>query len=59
MFQFIKKAFFLGLTNLSDFTNTSFLNGIPLSCIYMKNQECKTRPQVILMLMEMSLCFFH
>ena len=59
MFQFIKKAFFLGLTNLSDFTNASFLNAIPLSCISMKNPECKTRPQAILMLMEMNLCFFH
>ena len=59
MFQFIKKAFFLGLKNLSDFTNASFLNAIPLSCISMKNQECKTRPQVTLMLMEMNLCFFH
>ena len=58
MFQFIKKAFFLGLTNLSGFTNASFLNAIPLSCISMKNPECKKRPQVILMLMEMNLCFF-
>ena len=33
--------FFVGLTILSDFTKA-----IPLSCISMKNQECKTRPQV-------------
>ena len=38
MFQFIKKAFFIGLTILSDFANANFL----LSCISMKNQECKT-----------------
>ena len=37
--------FFLGLTILSNFTNA--LNAIPLSCISMKNQECKTRAQVI------------
>ena len=34
--------FFVGLTILSYFTNA-----IPLSCTSMKNQECKTRPQVI------------
>ena len=42
MFQFIKKVFFIGLTILSDFINTNSLD-----CISMKNQECKTRPQVI------------
>ena len=47
MFQFIKNAFFLALTFLSDFTNASSLNAIPLSCISMKNLECKTRPQVV------------
>ena len=43
MFKFVKKVFFLGLTILSNFINVfqSFLN-----CISMKNQECKTRPQV-------------
>ena len=35
--------FFIGLTILSNFTNASS----PLSCISMKNQECKTTPQVI------------
>ena len=39
--------FFIGLTILSDFTNASSLNAIPLSCISMDNQECKTRPQVV------------
>ena len=42
MFQFIKKVFFVGLTILLDFTNAN-----SLSCITMKNQECKTRPQVV------------
>ena len=42
MFQFIKKAFFLGLTILSNFTNVN-----SLSCISMNNQECKTRPQIV------------
>ena len=42
IFRFVKKVFCLGLTILS-----SFKNAIPLSCISIKNQECKTRPQVI------------
>ena len=42
IFRFVKKVFFLGLTILSNFTNAT-----PLNCISMKNQECKTRPQVI------------
>ena len=42
IFRFVKKVFFIGLTILSDFTNAS-----SLSCISMKNQECKTRPQVL------------
>ena len=42
IFRFVKKVFFVGLTILSSFTNA-----IPLSCISMKNQEYKTRPQVI------------
>ena len=43
IFRFVKKIFFIGLTILSDFTNASS----SLSCISMKNQECKTRPQVV------------
>ena len=42
IFRFVKKVFFVGLTILSIFTNA-----ILLSCISMKNQECKTRPQVV------------
>ena len=41
IFRFVKKVFFLGLTILSNFTNA-------LNSISMKNQECKTRPQVII-----------
>ena len=42
MFQFIKKAFFIGLKILSDFINANSLN-----CISMKNQECKTKPEIV------------
>ena len=42
IFEFVKKLFFVGLTILSGFTNA-----VPLSCISMNNQECKTRPHVI------------
>ena len=38
--------FFIGLTILSNFTNASPWNAIPLSCNSVNNQECKTRPQV-------------
>ena len=47
MFGFVKKLFFVGLTILSSCTNANSLNAIPLSCISMSNQECKTRPQII------------
>ena len=42
MFPCIKKEFFIGLTILSDFVNKTSLN-----CISMKNQKCKTRPEII------------
>ena len=41
--RFVKKVFFIRLTILPDFTNASS----PLSWISMKNQEWKTRLQVI------------
>ena len=47
IFRFVQKVFFIGLTILSNFTNVNSLNAIPLSCISMKNQECKTRPQIV------------
>ena len=42
MFRFIKKAFFIGLTILSSFTNVN-----SLSCISMHNQACKARPEIV------------
>ena len=42
VFRFVQKAFFIGLTILSNFTNV-----ISLNCISMKNQECKTSPQIV------------
>ena len=47
IFRFVTKLFFVGLTILSGFTNANSLNAIPLSCISMSNQECKTRPRVV------------
>ena len=41
-FNLLKKVFFVGLTILSNFINVNLLN-----CFSMKNQECKTRPEVI------------
>ena len=42
MFKFVKIVFFIGLTISSNFTNV-----IPLSCISMKNQECKVSSEII------------
>ena len=42
MFEFIKKAFFTGLTNLSTLTGVN-----SLSCISMYNQECWVRPEIV------------
>ena len=47
IFRFVKKVFFIGLTILSSFTKANSLHAIPLSCISVNNQECKTRPQVV------------
>ena len=47
IFGFVKNVFFIGLTILLSFTNANSLNAVPLSCISMNNQECKTRPQVV------------
>ena len=40
LFRFVEKVFFLRLAILSNFSNT-------LDYISIKNQECKTRPEVI------------
>ena len=42
MFVFIKKIFYIGSLFLS-----SLVSATPLDCISTKNQECKTRPEVI------------
>ena len=39
--------FFVGLKTLSNFINVIPLSATLLNCISMKNEECKTRPQVI------------
>ena len=41
IFSFIKKVFFLGLTDLS-----SSITGA-LKCVSMNNQECKVRPKIV------------
>ena len=42
IFRLLKKVIFVGLTILSGFPSAN-----SLSCISMKNQECKTRPHVV------------
>ena len=42
MFVFIKKIFCIGSLFLSSLIGTTFL-----SCILIKNQECKVRPEII------------
>ena len=41
MFIFIKKIFYIGSLCLS-----SLVSATPLSCISLKNQECKVRPEI-------------
>ena len=47
MFVFIKKVFYTGSLFLSSLVGTTSLNAIPLSCISLKNQEYKERPEII------------
>ena len=47
VFRFVKKVFAIRLIILSNFANVIPLSATPLNCISMKNQECKTRPQVV------------
>ena len=42
MFVFSKKIFYIGSLFLSSLVRTT-----PLSCISIKNQECKGRPEII------------
>ena len=46
MFIFIKKIFYIGSLCLSRSVSATPLNAIPLSCIPLKNQECKVRPKI-------------
>ena len=46
MFIFIKKIFYIGSLCLSSLVGATPLNAIPLSCISLKNQECKVRPKI-------------
>ena len=55
MLQFIRVFFFTGLAFLSTFL---FLSVNLLSCISMKNQECKVRPQIFNLNRD-ELCFFR
>ena len=48
IFGFVKKVFFIGLTILSGFASVNLLNAVPLNCIWMSNQECRTRPKVVI-----------
>ena len=43
LFRFFQKVVFIRLSILSNFTNPNS----PLNCISMKNQECKTRLQLV------------
>ena len=45
MFGFIKKLFFTGLT-ISSSVNP--LNANPFKCVSMTNQQCKVRPQIVI-----------
>ena len=47
MFGFIKKCFCIGLEFLSTLTSINLLGAALLSCISMKNQEYKVRPQIV------------
>ena len=47
MFVFIKKIFCIGSLFLSSLLSTNPLNTIPLSCISLKNQECKVTPNIV------------
>ena len=42
MFVFIKKVFYIG-----SFILSSLVSATSLSCISVKNQECKVRPEII------------
>ena len=49
MFEFIKKAFFMGLAILSSVNplSATSLSAVQLKYISVTNQECKVRPEII------------
>ena len=47
MFAFVKKIFCIGFLFLSSLVSTTPSNAISLSCISMKNEECKVRPEIV------------
>ena len=47
IFRVVKKVFFLGLTIFSNFAKVTLLIATPLNCVSMRNQECKTRRQIV------------
>ena len=47
MFVLIKKIFCIGSLFLSSLLSTNPLNAIPLSCISLKNQDCKVRSKIV------------
>ena len=53
MFGFVKRIF------LTVLLCVNLLSGNSLSCILIKNQECKTRPQVLNVNEDDTVLFFH
>ena len=48
VFRFVKQTFISAMMFFSNhLPNANSLNAIPLSCIQMNNQPCKTGPEVI------------
>ena len=46
MFIIIEKIFYIRSLCLSSLVSATPLNAIPLSCISLRNQECKVRPKI-------------
>ena len=51
MFIFIKKIFYIGSLCLSSLVSATPLNTIPLSCISLKNRECKVIPKIVFLIL--------
>ena len=50
MFVFIKKIFYIGSSFLSSLVSTTSLSVTLLNCFLMKNQECKVRPEILILI---------